>query len=206
MEVGVVNQYELDNNLKTIYRSSKKEPFFVEVPTMSYLTFDGKGHPCEEDFQSASEALFTLSYIVKFEIARKKLNIDYKVNPMEITWYLDKSNDGITFIWTMMIMQPKFIMKEMIRNAIKIAKDKGKNIAYDRVDFKEIEFGNCIQCFHLGDYNKMNDTLEKMIAIAKENNLCYDQYTHDIYLNNMRKTKIENYKTIMRIKTYKDKS
>ena len=48
----------------------------------------------------------------------------------------------------------------------------------------------------------MNDTLDKMIAFAKQHHLNYDQYTHDIYLNDMRKTKPENYKTIMRIRTY----
>jgi hypothetical protein len=51
----------------------------------------------------------------------------------------------------------------------------------------------------------MNDTLEKMILLAKENNFDYEQYTHDIYLNDYRKTNPENLKTMMRIKVYNKK-
>lgn len=196
-----MKKYELSGNLKTLYRCTKKEPFFVDVPTMNYLTFDGSGHPAQEDFQISCEALFNLSYIIKFEIARKELQLDYKVNPMEVTWYLDKSTEQISFTWTMMIMQPDFVTESMVEKAIRIAREKGKQLAYDRVHFQTVEFVRCVQCFHPGDYRMMNDTLAKMIAFAQKNGLSHDLYTHDIYLNDMRKTKVENYKTIMRIRT-----
>lgn len=63
---------ELSDNLETIYSSTKKQPFIVDVPKLNFLMFDGKGHPSEKDFQLACEALFTISYLIKFEIARKK--------------------------------------------------------------------------------------------------------------------------------------
>lgn len=198
-----MERYELSEALKPLYTSTKRTPFFVEVPTFGYLTFNGNGHPAEEDFQIACEALYTLSYIIKFKIVRNKLDIDYKVSPMEVSWYLDKSEEKINFSWTMMIRQPEFVTEAMIHEAIDLAKQSGKEIAYDRVAYRKIEFGKCIQCFHLGDYNKMNDTLATMIEFARRNGLSCDQYTHDIYLNDMRKTKMENYKTIMRIRTYK---
>lgn len=49
----------------------------------------------------------------------------------------------------------------------------------------------------------MNDTLDSMISFAKEKSLEYAIDTHDIYLNDVRKTKTENLKTIMRIKVKK---
>lgn len=195
-----MKKFQYDDKLKTLYTCTRKEPFLVQVPVMDYLTFDGAGHPAGDDFQLACQTLFTLSYVVKFEIARKRLDMDYHVNPMEVTWYLDKKQDGIDFTWTMMIMQPPFITAEMIADALEIAAAKGKDIAADRVDFQTVDFGRCVQCFHRGDYNKMNDTLAKMQAFAQENSLECDQYTHDVYLNDMRKTKMENYKAIMRIK------
>jgi len=194
----------MDNKeiLKLIYKSTKKNPFFIEVPSMNYLSFEGSGHPDQEDFQKSCEALFTLSYIIKFEILRKKHNIDYKVSPMEVNWDLNKKNNHTEYKWKMMIMQPDIVDKNILDEAVNIVKAKGKTIEYDRVNLETISFGKCIQCFHLGDYNNMNDTLNKMIDFAKTNNLDYDNYTHDIYLNDMRKTKVENYKTIMRIKVY----
>lgn len=65
---------------------------------------------------------------------------------------------------------------------------------------QQYEKEQCVQAFHLGDYNEMNGTLEKMIEFAKANHFDYEQYTHDIYLNDSRKTKVQNLKTIMRIK------
>ncbi|WP_167957358.1 GyrI-like domain-containing protein [Anaerosporobacter faecicola] len=199
-----MEKYELDQNSKILYKSTRKEPFLVEVPSMHFLMMKGEGHPAGNDFQIACEALFTLSYVIKFEISRKLLNKDYAVSPMEVSWYLDKSQKETQYTWTMMIRQPDFITEELVQRAMDIAREKGKCIAYDRVIFDEVSFGTCIQCFHLGDYNKMNDTLAKMHAFAKEKGLACDQYTHDIYLNDMRKTKVENYKTIMRVKTYEE--
>jgi hypothetical protein len=45
----------------------------------------------------ACEALFSLSYIIKFKIVRNKLNMDYKVNPIEVDWFLDKKTGKISF-------------------------------------------------------------------------------------------------------------
>lgn len=102
-----------------------------------------------------------------------------------------------------MIMQPSFITDEMFREAIEVSIQKEKNIEYKRLRFEEYEEGLCVQNFHLGDYNKMNDTLDSMISFAKEKSLEYAIDTHDIYLNDVRKTKTENLKTIMRIKVKK---
>ncbi len=201
-----MEKYEYNDVQKILYTSKRSEPFFVNVPNMNYLTFRGGGHPNENDFQKACEVLFSISYLLKFEIARKQLDFDYKVNPMEVTWFLDKENGKTSFTWDMMIMQPEFITKDMVMSAINIAKDKGKLLEYDRMKFECIEFGKCIQCFHKGDYNLMNDTLDKMKVFAMNNHVKYDLYTHDIYLNDMRKTKTENYKTIMRVKSYPDEN
>ncbi len=87
-----MDKYILEDELKSLYGCTKKEPYFVEIPGMNYLVFEGTGHPEDKDFQLACEALFTISYILKFEISRKKLSIDYKVNPMEVKWELDKKD------------------------------------------------------------------------------------------------------------------
>lgn len=197
-----MEKLEYDKIQKIMYRSEKKTPFLVDVPKMNYLIFDGIGHPSEPDFQIACEALYTISYLVKFECARKVLNLDYKVNPMEVSWFLKKGENKIDYTWSMMIMQPAVITQEMIQSAIRIGKDRGKTIETSRVRFEAIEFGTCVQCFHRGDYGTMNETLLKMKNYAKEKGLCCDLYTHDIYLNDSRKTKISNYKTIMRSKAY----
>lgn len=194
-----MKKYGYDDKLKILYKSTKKEPFFVDVPKMNYITYIGKGHPNESDFQEACNSLFTLSYIIKFKIIKKNKEIDYKVNSLEVNWFLDKTKDKINFTWKAMIMQPDFITEEDYIEGVKIAKESGKILNYDNTKFESIDFGKCIQCFHKGDYNNMNSTMYKMQNFAKENNLDFDLYTHDIYLNDSRKTRTENLKSIMRI-------
>ena len=197
-----MNKPEFKDDLKSIYGISERKPYFVNVPAMGYLAFDGEGHPSGEDFQTACEALFTLSYLIKFDIARKTLGIDYKVSPMEATWFLDKNGAKTKFTWTMMIRQPDFVTEDTLAIAASLAKAKKKLIASERVRFSRVEFGKCVQCVHRGDYNEMNSTLAKMQAFADENGFDSDKYTHDIYLNDSRKTKTENLRAIMRLKIY----
>ena len=197
--------FELDENIKVLYKNLKKEPFFVNVPSMNYITYHGVGHPSENDFQMACEALFSLSYTIKFKIVRPKLNIDYKVNPMEIDWFLDKSKGKTSYSWVMMIMQPIFVTKKLCEEAIIMLKASKPEVNYSKVSFEIIKYGKCIQCFHLGDYLKMNDTLEKMVKYGKINKYDTESFTHDVYLNDSRKTRVENLKTIMRIKIIESK-
>lgn len=37
---------------------------------MKFIMFDGKGYPNESDFLLAVEAIYTISYLLKFEIVR----------------------------------------------------------------------------------------------------------------------------------------
>ena len=167
--------------------------------------FDGSGHPNDKDFQISAEAIYTVSYLLKFEIARKRLDIDYKVMPMEVKWNLSRTN-GVSFTWTMMIMQPPFITDAMFAEAVEMAIKKGKNIEHNRLRYEAYEGGLCVQSFHAGDYKNMNDTFQNMIRFAEENQLACDNDTHDIYLNDSRKTKTENLKTIMRVKAWSKRS
>jgi len=194
-----MEKFDFQKELKHLYASTKKAPTLVEVPKMNFIMFDGVGHPNDKDFQIAAEAVFTVSYLLKFGIVRKKYDKDYKVMPMEVIWNLDRSN-GISFTWTMMIMQPPFITEKMFREAIELSIEKKKNIEHKRLRFAAYEAGLCVQSFHLGDYKKMNDTLNNMILFAEEKQLNCERDTHDIYLNDSRKTKTENLKTIMRLK------
>jgi hypothetical protein len=202
MEIKM-EKYKLDDDIKILYNYRKEEPSQVNVPAMNFITYNGVGHPSEDDFQMACNVLFTLSYTLKFKIVRNKLNIDYKVNPMEVDWYLDKSNGKTSYTWIMMIMQPEFVTEEMYEEALKMAKATKKDVVFEKAVFEAIDYGECVQCFHKGDYLLMNDTLKKMKDYGDKNGLKTAPFTHDIYLNDSRKTKPENLKTIMRIRIIK---
>jgi hypothetical protein len=58
----------------------------------------------------------------------------------------------------------------------------------------------CVQFLHIGPYEGMDAALEKMLAVAGEQG--YSARTlnsHDIYLNDVRKTRQENLKAVIRL-------
>lgn len=73
-------------------------------------------------YQDAMEALFPVSYKIKF-ISKKEKSQDYVVMPLEGLWWVDNMEDSNTldkssWKWTVMIGPPDFITKSMINDAI----------------------------------------------------------------------------------------
>ena len=57
---------------------------------MNYLMIDGAGDPnTSVAYQAAVEALFVLSYSIKFKAKKGTLAIDYGVMPLEGLWWTD---------------------------------------------------------------------------------------------------------------------
>jgi hypothetical protein len=66
---GAVKKVDIKKELKPFYKTSAKDVIFVEVPQMNFLMVDGAGDPnTSADFSDAVEALFSLSYALKFMV------------------------------------------------------------------------------------------------------------------------------------------
>ena len=86
------------------------------IPQMNFLMIDGIGDPnTSDEFKQAVEALYSLSYSIKFYI-KKNNEIDYAVMPLEGLWWADSMNEfdpvkgnKKNWKWTLMIMHPDFI-------------------------------------------------------------------------------------------------
>lgn len=75
---------------KHLYKPSAKKVEIVDVPEMHFLMIDGEGDPnTSPEFQDAIEALYSLSYTLKFMIKKGDLGIDYGVMPLEGLWWAD---------------------------------------------------------------------------------------------------------------------
>lgn len=87
----------------------------VDVPPMNFLMVDGTFDPnVSLEYQQAMEALFPLSYALKFRV-KKIVGVDYAVMPLvEGLWWTDDprqfsmNNKGL-WKWTAMIMQPEYV-------------------------------------------------------------------------------------------------
>ena len=79
--------HDWKKDCKTLYFPPSK-PVMVEVPPMNYLMIDGHGDPnVSAEYQAAVEALFSLSYTLKFAI-KKAGGLEYAVYPAEGLWWV----------------------------------------------------------------------------------------------------------------------
>jgi len=76
--------------IQELYGLRAGPPVIVDVPELSFLMVDGIGDPnTSPDYVGAVEALFAVSYRVRFAVKRGTKRIDYGVMPLEGLWWVD---------------------------------------------------------------------------------------------------------------------
>ncbi len=121
---------DIKKELKDLYNPSSKQVVVVDVPAFNFLMVDGKGNPnTAQEYKAAIEALFTVSYTLKFMVKKGKSAVDYGVLPLEGLWWADDMNSFIdgkkdVWKWTAMIMQPKYVTESLFQEALALVKKK----------------------------------------------------------------------------------
>jgi len=198
-----MEKIDFKKKLKHLYHPSAKEVVQVDVPPMNYLMVDGEGDPNNSQaFSDAVEALFAVSYAVKFMIKKSPLALDYGVMPLEGLWWVDDMSkfsieDKSNWKWTLMIMQPDFVTKEMIDSAIADARKKKNPIAISRLRFEALSEGRCAQILHIGPFSVEGPTIDKVHQFIDSRGKRIGKH-HEIYLSDIRKAAPAKWKTVIR--------
>ncbi|MGD0801973.1 MAG: GyrI-like domain-containing protein, partial [Terracidiphilus sp.] len=155
------------------------------------------------EYQNAIEALFTLSYTLKFTIKKGPRAIDYGVMPLEALWWADDPNsfhlaDKSSWKWTAMIAQPEFIGQSNVDAAFATASKKKNLAALDRIRFETLEEGTVAQILYVGPYSAEGPTIQRVHEFIHESGKALHGKHHEIYLNDKRRTAPEKLKTILR--------
>lgn len=199
-----MKKIDYKKELKHLYNPSPKEPKIVDVPQMNFLMIDGKGNPnISQEYKNAIEALFSVSYTLKFMIKKGETSIDYGVMPLEGLWWVeDMSKFSVErkdeWLWTSMITQPELIRRELVIEAIEIVKKKGKLPAIDKLRFESFCEGKSAQIMHIGPFSEEGPTIEKLHNFIQEQNHALRDKHHEIYLSDIRKGDPKKWKTIIR--------
>lgn len=199
-----MEKIDFKKELQHLYKPSAKDVVIVDVPAMNFLMVDGKGDPnTSEEFQDAMEALFTLSYALKFKIKNGKIAVDYSVMPLEGLWWHDdmtkfRVDRKDEWQWTMMIMQPEYVTKGLLSDAIIQVKMKKDPIALTKVRFESFPEGKAAQIMHVGPFSEEGPTIERLHDFILGNEYEFNGKHHEIYLSDLRKASSENWKTILR--------
>ncbi|MEI7707513.1 MAG: GyrI-like domain-containing protein [Chlorobium sp.] len=194
---------DLKKELKPLYQPSAKEVVVVDVPAMNFLMVDGQGDPnASQPFPDAIEALFSVAYTVKFMIKKGALAIDYGVMPLEGLWWADdmtkfSQEDKSNWKWTVMIMQPSFVTREIIEDAIVEVKKKKNPSSLSSVRFETFSEGRCAQIMHIGPFSEEGPTILKVHQFIDTVSHRRGKH-HEIYMSDIRRAHPSKWKTIVR--------
>jgi hypothetical protein len=204
---------DLKKQYKNLYQPSVRKVEIVQMLCLQFAMIDGAIEKGSEpgkssSFAEATEALYGISYTLKFMLKKRKTNaIDYPVMALEGLWWVE---DGVfdirvkdNWFYTLMIMQPAFITRDIFQEGMEqVRKKKGDSRSLSNVRLTEFAEGLCMQTMHIGPYATEPSTVETMHAFALDNGyrdcVGLGGKHHEIYLGDPRKADPAKLKTVLR--------
>ncbi len=199
-----MKKLDLKKELADYYKASAKQVDEVNVPSLNFLMIDGKGDPNKApEYAEAVAALYQLSYAIKFHIKKGKKPVDYAVMPLEGLWWADDmsvfgTGDKSSWKWTMMILQPDFVTREIVETMrAEVAKKKNPP-ALPKVRLEAYAEGPAAQILHIGPYSAEGPNIAKIHDHIRQSGHALSGKHHEIYLKDPRKSAPEKLQTIVR--------
>lgn len=199
-----MEKIDLKKELQHLYKPSPKQVVEVEVPRMNFLMIDGKGDPnTSQEYADAIEALFSVSYTLKFMIKKGGMEIDYGVMPLEGLWWAEDmsafaTGDKSQWLWTAMIVQPDFISGDLVAEAVDQVQQKKDPPALPLMRFEAFEEGLSAQTMHIGPFSEEGPTIERVHDFIAERGFERCGKHHEIYLSDVRRADPAKWKTVVR--------
>lgn len=199
-----MDKVDYKKELKHLYKPSPLQIEFRDIPKMNFLMIDGTGDPNTSlAYKEAIEALFSLSYTLKFMIKKGEPGIDYGVMPLEGLWWVDDMskfdpNKKEDWKWTAMMMQPEVVTGEMVTRAIEEVRKKKNPKALSKIRLEAFTEGKAAQTLHIGPFSEEGPTIKKVHDFIIDNGYKLSGKHHEIYLSDIRRAAPEKWKTIIR--------
>ncbi len=210
---NLMKTLDLKKQFKSLYLPSAKKVEVIQVPCLQFAMIDGAIEKGSEpgrspSFAEATQALYGIAYTLKFMLKKRKTNaIDYPVMALEGLWWVEDGIFDITikdnWFFTLMIMQPEVITKELFDEGLEqVRRKRGDAAALSKLRLVNFEEGLCVQTMHIGPYATEPATIERMRSFAEENGyrdcVGLGGKHHEIYLGDPRKADPVKLKTVLR--------
>ncbi|HSB89469.1 MAG TPA: GyrI-like domain-containing protein [Anaerolineales bacterium] len=197
-----MKKLDLRRQFKPLLSPPSKEVVVVQVPRAQFLMIDGQGDPNAAAFHEAMQALYALSFGLKFTLKKEKA-IDYPVMPMEGLWW----TEGVEWFdmtrrqdwrWTLMILQPDVVTKTWCQRLRAETLEKGKAPAAVHARLEPFREGRCVQIMHLGPYATEGPTIARLHDAMRQKGWVPNGHHHEIYLGDPRRSAPEKLRTVLR--------
>lgn len=196
---------DLRKSLKHLYNPPSSDFTLIDVPPMHFLMVDGHGDPGGDLYAQAVEALYSVSYPLKF-MSKRELGVDYSVMPLEGLWWAEdyhvfsaETLDRDAWQWTSLIMQPDHLTREMVDAAIAEAGRKKDLPALANMRFDTFHEGLSVQIMHIGPFSAEGPTLKRLHEeYIPQHGFDFVGKHHEIYLSDPRRADPAKMKTVLR--------
>ena len=188
------------------YYKVGKKPELRDLDTYYYLSISGKCAPDAPQFLTAIEALYKVAYTLKFML--KENELDFVVPKMEGFWWVDGGAENQAkfneipqsdWNWKILIRLPDFVEEDHFTRARYVAEEKNPDFSEVRqVIHEKINEGKCAQILHTGSYDNEEATLNVLYEFIEANGYKINNYHHEIYISDPRRTAPEKLRTILR--------
>ncbi len=195
---------DLKKELKPLYNPGTSKVVTIEVPRFNFWKINGQGDPNTSlAYKEAVEALFSLSYALKFAVKKGPLAVDYGVMPLEGLWWADDMEAFVRaskdlWYWTAMIMQPEFVTETLVAEVSETVSKKKDLPGLSRIRFEAFEEGRAAQILHIGPFTEEGPTIKKVHDYIRSLGHTFRGKHHEIYLSDIRRAAPEKWKTIIR--------
>lgn len=198
-----VKKVDFKKEMKEYFLAPKDSFRRLTVPEMLFVKVDGEGDPnTSATYGDALQWLYSASYKIKFA-SKTKLARDYVVPPLQGLWWADDPSAFVTrakdkWLWTMMLMVPAFITRQIYDDAVQQA---GKKLGTppQSLRLEKLDEGDCLQALHVGSYDDEGPLLAKLHdEVMPQMNLTFNGPHHEIYLGDPRRVAPEKLRTILR--------
>ena len=201
-EEGYMEKIDLYKELKHLYLPSSKEVDMVDVPAMNFLMVDGMGDPnTSQSYMEAMNALYGVSYTLKFALKQSALAIDYRVRTLEGWLWTEESTKGRENRnqgkGTERRRQKNGGRRERGEAARAEGKRKKKPPARGRGRCGTVHEGLCAQIMHIGPFSKEGPAIEKVHQFIREHGRLVGKH-HEIYMSDVRRVDPAKWKTVIR--------
>lgn len=193
---------------KDLYLPGTK-PMLIQVPSIRFIMVDGSGAPEGEDYQSALQVLYALTFTIKMSKMSGETPegyFEYSVPPLEGLWWGKGGFDlqqREAWEWTSMIRQPEFVNQQVFDWAVEQCRKKKPGVPVSRARLETFDEGLCVQMLHVGPYSTEPASIQQMYAYIEANGLrnCTgeERRHHELYLGDPRRTAPERLKTVLRL-------
>jgi hypothetical protein len=171
----------------------------ISVDRGAYLSESGQGAPGGPEFQASIQKLYTVAYTAKFSL-RASRGLDFGIPCLECLWHLDDPvrTPKDEWKWQLLIRIPEEVTAADLKAVAAAIREK-KGLDVSSVERLKFEEGDCLQTMHVGPYDQVGVSYDRLFAHARERGLAPKMPCHEIYVSDPRRVAPEKLKTIVRL-------